>query len=155
MTRFVAMPSPRGTNNEGLFMRAPGGMAHDAAPDGREAKDRRAARDADIEAARRDLDTHLGKWGNPDAQKMASDLVDALVKACTGEADDDEEEPTTTRKSRRTGARRCLRTRPSAWRGASSIRRGRNSPRCFPMPRRSATDDPHPYLCLRSGFALA
>jgi hypothetical protein len=57
----VPLPSPRGTNAEGLFMR-PFGMAHDAAPDGTKATDRcrAGARDEDeIDKARADLADNL------------------------------------------------------------------------------------------------
>jgi len=84
---MFALPSPRGTNREGLFSR-PLGLAADAAP--------RRARDADpddLMGAMSSLQTHLKSKLTGDDFGVANQLLGKVMDMLAPQGPDDNEEP--------------------------------------------------------------
>jgi hypothetical protein len=124
MTR-TPMPSPRGSNREGLFL--PARLANDAALDPRNASDRRRGRardqgggpdDDDLAAAVSDLQEHLNNSiGDPGALTQAHALVERLLGVCGAGQTDDEAGNDPNQQNETSGlrdARRGMDRRPTA-----------------------------------------
>jgi hypothetical protein len=82
--KIVPLPSPRGTNFEGLYQTPRGGSAFDAAP-------RRRARDADpdaVQGALGALQTHMKARMNGDDFAAGSELLGKLLEVLVPQDDD-------------------------------------------------------------------